>query len=357
MSEAAFSVEQLTVHIGAFTLTDIDFAVASGECCVILGPNGAGKSVLLETLAGFYQPSAGHISVRGRDVTRLAPERRGIALLFQDFALFPHLSVAQNIRFGLKRSPSATPDVARLEDLLRRFDLTRLRDRRPQHLSGGEKQRVALARAMAVEPEVFLFDEPASALDARTRAGLQETLKRFLRESGVPAVYVTHDHTEARVLADRMLMLHEGRVVQQGVPEVVFNRPANTFVADFVGVQTVARARILAVEGDYVRLEAGALKLRAIRPEDLEGQDVFICIRAENVLLRREPPGTGAEANIFAVCVAELVDRGPYLKAELVAGFRLNAYVMKHSAADLGLEQGSRLYARVSPESVHVIAS
>lgn len=355
MSESAFTIERLAVRVGAFTLSGIDFAVDAGECCVVLGPNGAGKSVLLETLAGFYQPSSGAIRVRGRDVTRLAPEHRSIALLFQDFALFPHLTVAQNIRFGLKRRTGATPDAARLEDLLRRFGLTRLRDRHPRHLSGGERQKVALARAMAVEPKVFLFDEPASALDARTRTGLQEGLKHFLRESGVPAVYVTHDHTETRALADRVLVLHEGRVMQSGPPDAVFNRPANAFVADFVGVETITGARILEIGADHVLLSVGALQLRAARPEAIEGREALICIRAENVSLRRRAPGPGAADNTFSASVVRVADRGPYIEVGLDAGFHLSAYVMKHSTSMLDLAPNACLWVYVPPDAVHVI--
>lgn len=342
------------MEIGGFALQGVDLSVDAGECCVVLGPNGAGKSVLLETLAGFYSPRVGRICVEGRDVSHVAPEHRDIALLFQDFTLFPHLTVAQNIAFGLGRRARSGRSLRCLDDLLHRFGLSHLRDRSPQYLSGGEKQKVALARAMAVEPRVFLFDEPASALDAATRTELQESLKQFLKEAHVPAAYVTHDHLEARALADRLLVLDQGRVMQSGDSETVFNRPANPFVAEFVGVETLVEGRVLGVNDDRIRLQVGSAQLqaRSLTPSWARRR-VLAAVRAENVRLA-DQPGVSAVNNLPATIV-RVIDRGPYLKVLLNAGFPLTAYLMKHSACVLDLRPGARLFAIIAPDRVHLI--
>lgn len=357
MTQTGLRVEGLRVQLGDFALSDIELDIAPGQCCVVLGPNGAGKSVLLETLAGFYPVRSGQVLVRGRDVTRTAPERRGIALLFQDFALFPHLSVADNIRFGLKHGRGGVREAAHVEDLLRRFGLSALRDRRPNQLSGGERQKVALARAMAVEPEVFLFDEPASALDARTRAGLQETLKHFLRETGVPAVYVTHDHVEARALADQVLVLSQGKGVQAGRPADIFDRPANAFVAGFVAIDTMVPGHLVERNGNHVRFTVGGATLSAASADIGWGRDALLCIRAEYVqLTAHAPTDSGAGPNVLSATVIDAIDRGPYFRVDLDAGFRLSAYVMKHRAGELDFTPGARLWAHVPPERVHAVA-
>jgi len=263
MRTGCVAVEQVSLQLGAFALRDISFALAPGETFVILGPSGAGKSVLLETIAGFYRPDTGRISVGGRDVTDAPPERRGIGFMFQDYALFPHLTVAQNVQFPLQFSHNPIEerrrrvDGRRVHELLARFGLEPLADRKPAQLSGGEKQRVALARALAMEPALFLFDEPLSALDAPTRDALRAELRALLRQLGIPAIYVTHDQAEALVLADKMAVMRDGMLLQIGMPSEIFNAPTDEFVANFVGVETVLAGQVVTASDGVAHVALG----------------------------------------------------------------------------------------------------
>ncbi|MGH7068042.1 MAG: ABC transporter ATP-binding protein, partial [Acetobacteraceae bacterium] len=216
MKAPAIAVEDLSLQLGAFALNHVRLAVAPGEILALLGPNGAGKSTTLETIAGFHRPREGRILIAGRDVTLLPPERRDVGLVFQNYGLFPHLTVAANVAFslGAKGAPHARRAAPEIRRLLARFGIEHLAHRYPHDLSPGEKQRTALARALVREPELFLFDEPFAALDARTREGLRDELGAFLRDAGIPAIFVTHDQADATVLADRVAIMNCGAIAQ-----------------------------------------------------------------------------------------------------------------------------------------------
>ena len=234
--------------MGSFHLGDINLGVGSGEIVVIFGPNGAGKSVLLETIAGFHRPDSGRIAIGDRDVTRLPPERRNLGFMVQNFGLFPHLTVAGNVALALRARGGRTggggdPIPADLPGLLGFFGVTHLAERRPAQLSPGEKQRTALARALASRPDLFLLDEPFSALDARTRESLRAELETFLRRTRIPALFVTHDLTEALALADRIVLMRDGAVVQAGAPAEIMRRPAGKFAAALMGIENILAAK------------------------------------------------------------------------------------------------------------------
>ncbi len=344
------AVDHLSLRLGAFALRDVSFAVNPGETFIILGPTGAGKSVLLETIAGFYRPGAGRICIGGREVTAAPPEARRIGLMFQDYALFPHLTVAENVQFGRRGSSR------RGRELLARLGLEPLADRKPANLSGGEKQRVALARALASDAALFLFDEPLSALDARTRATLREELKTLLRQLGIPAIYVTHDQAEALALADRMAVLRGGQLQQIGAPAEVFNRPANEFVANFVGVETVLPGQIVAVSEGTVSVAVDGKILQAVEHDGngAAGQ-VLACIRPEDVTLSRAASVGPSEPNQFAARVVAVTSEGALFKVTLDAGFPLVAYIVKQSYLDLALAPNASIVASVNPTAVHLI--
>lgn len=272
---AGIAVEALSLTLGAFRLDNIDFAVSGSEVLVVLGPNGSGKSVTLETIAGFHRPDRGRVLIGGRDVTALPPERRNIGFVVQNFGLFPHLNVERNVAIALRRgSGRAAADKALLPQgdtaaLLAYFGVAHLARRAPSDLSPGEKQRVALARALAGAPDVFLFDEPFSALDAQTREELRGELRSFLRALAIPAIFVTHDRADALTLADTVVVLRDGVVMQSGQSAEIFQRPKNSFVARFVGVENILDGRVAAVSGgnrdacrrrsDAARAGAGSL--------------------------------------------------------------------------------------------------
>ncbi|CAL9519908.1 Diacetylchitobiose uptake system ATP-binding protein MsiK [Streptomyces sp. enrichment culture] len=235
---AAISLTGLTkVYPGDVTALDaLDLVVPDGEFFALLGPSGCGKTTLLRTIAGLEAATGGTVAIGGRDVTALPPGKRDVAMVFQDYALFPHMTVRDNIGYPLRIRKVPGPErAAKAAEVAGELELGDYLARRPGQLSGGQQQRVALARAMAVRPSVFLFDEPLSNLDARLRLEARTFLKRLQRELGVTTVFVTHDQAEALALADRIAVLEHGRIRQLGTPTEVFRRPANTFVASFIG--------------------------------------------------------------------------------------------------------------------------
>jgi multiple sugar transport system ATP-binding protein len=230
----------------------LDLTIADGEFFALLGPSGCGKTTLLRTIAGLETATAGRVEIGGRDVTALPPGARDVAMVFQDYALFPHMTVTDNIAYPLRiRKVGRNARRAKAADTAAALGLTELLDRRPAQLSGGQQQRTALARAMACHPKVFLFDEPLSNLDARMRLEARTFLKRLQRELGVTTVFVTHDQAEALALADRLAVMDAGRIRQVGTPAEVFRRPDNTFVAGFIG-STPMNLLDAVVRGDEV---------------------------------------------------------------------------------------------------------
>jgi molybdopterin-binding protein len=279
--------------------------------------------------------------------------------MFQDYALFPHLTVARNINFGLtiRRRGSREAGHPEMEDLLERLGLRKLMDRRPATLSGGEKQRVALARALVTEPKLFLFDEPLSALDARTRGALCEELKAVLHASGIAAIYVTHNQTEALVLADKIAILHDGDLLQIGTTSEVFNSPQDEFVAGFVGVENVIEGRVLSTQEGIADIElAPGRKLEAVDNGAARSSKVLACIRPEDVALELTLPAESSVRNHFPGRIVSAEALGPVLRIRLDCGFPLLAYVTRRSYLDLGLTPGTQVVASVKATAVHLIA-
>jgi len=238
-------LQDVQVILGDFRLKDISLHVKEGEYMVLLGPTGTGKTVLLETIAGMHVIESGSILIQGRDVTRLPPEKRNLGVVYQDYALFPHLTVRKNIAFGLQLRGETGIKVAKVvEEMAGFLDIRAILERRPGNLSGGERQRVALARALVLDPYVLLLDEPLSALDRSTRDRLRRELKRIHREIGITIVHITHDLTEAFFLADHVAVMKDGSILQQGIPEKVLNRPADRTVAELLGIENLISGTI-----------------------------------------------------------------------------------------------------------------
>ncbi|TPG20050.1 sn-glycerol-3-phosphate ABC transporter ATP-binding protein UgpC [Sphingomonas koreensis] len=272
-------------------LRDVDLAIADGEFVVFVGPSGCGKSTLLRLIAGLDAPSAGHVSIGGRVVDDVAPADRGIAMVFQSYALYPHMTVRQNLGFALKlqRLPRAAIDAA-VEAAAATLDITHLLDRKPRALSGGQRQRVAIGRAIVRQPSVFLFDEPLSNLDAALRLRMRYEFARLHKALGATMIYVTHDQIEAMTLADRIVVLSGGRIEQVGTPDALYDRPATRFVAGFIGspamnflAATLADPRR---DGAVVRLADGTAVRTAIDAAGLApGAPLTLGVRPEHVLV------------------------------------------------------------------------
>jgi putative spermidine/putrescine transport system ATP-binding protein len=223
---------------GTVVVRDVDLRATGGQLVALLGPSGCGKTTILRMIAGYLPATSGRVFLNGTDATRVPPERRNIGMVFQSYALFPHMTVAKNVAFGLRMRRSPAAEIrARVAAALELVGLAELAGRKPATLSGGQQQRVALARAIVVRPSLLLLDEPMSNLDTRLRLGMRQELRRIQRETGITSILVTHDQEEALELADVVVVLDGGRVVQQGPPREVFHAPANRFVADFFGYE------------------------------------------------------------------------------------------------------------------------
>ncbi len=243
---SALSLDRLVRRFGAHTaVDDVSLEVTPGEMVVLLGPSGCGKTTTLRLIAGFIAPNAGDIRLDGSSIVALPPHRRDMGIVFQSYALFPHLNVARNIAFGLEmRRGDAKATEARVAEMLRLVRLEAFATRLPRHLSGGQQQRVALARALAIHPRVLLLDEPLSNLDAALRQDMAREIRLLQQGRGITTIMVTHDQTEAMALADRLVLMHDGKVQQIGPPETMHLRPANPFVARFIGGSNVVQGRI-----------------------------------------------------------------------------------------------------------------
>ena len=256
---------------GTRVLTDVTLDVARGELVALLGSSGCGKTTLLRAIAGFVTPQAGRILVDGRDITRLPPEKRGTAMMFQSYALWPHMTVAGNIGYGLRMRGASRETIGRrVEEMLALLQLSGFGPRPVTQLSGGQRQRVALGRALAVDPQLLLLDEPMSNLDYKVRIELRHELRALQKRIGITAVYVTHDREEALTLADRIAVLDAGRVVQYGPPEQIFHQPASAFVAGFMGADNA-----------IVLTRASDGTLRAATPNDAAGEAMTAHFRSD----------------------------------------------------------------------------
>ncbi len=285
-------LENLHKNFGSVpVLHGIDLAMEAGEMLVIVGASGCGKSTLLRLIAGLEVPSGGRILLDGHDVARLDPAERDIAMVFQNYALYPHMTVFDNMAYGLRIRGLSRPEIqTRVDDAASLLGLSSLLQRKPRQLSGGQRQRVAMGRAIVRNPKLFLFDEPLSNLDAKLRVQMRAEIRRLQRRMGVTSLYVTHDQVEAMTLGDRLLVLHQGRTVQLATPMEVFEHPANTYVAGFIGAPAMNfLPGVLSHQGTAVTLGNGlVLPFADGRRAGDDGRALSIGIRPEHVVLSPE---------------------------------------------------------------------
>ena len=280
MTRTLLDIVEVTKNFGRVAAIDgVSLAIRENEFFALLGPSGCGKTTLLRMLAGFEAPSAGKILLDGKDISTVPPNRRPVNLMFQSYALFPHMSVRANIAYGLEMERLPAAEIrTRVDEIMATTQLSQLAERKPEQLSGGQKQRVALARALVKRPRLLLLDEPLGALDKKLRGAMQMELKRLQHEVGITFVVVTHDQEEALVMADRMAVLKDGRLLQCDTPHEIYERPADRFVADFIGIMNFCEGRaekdgVRAANGALIAgkipegLPAGAMALAAVRPE------------------------------------------------------------------------------------------
>lgn len=284
---AFLNIKHLKKSFGAVTVVhDFNLAVEKGEFVSFLGPSGCGKTTVLRMIAGFENPEHGVIEINGKDIVDLKPNQRNIGMVFQAYALFPNMTVAQNVAFGLRVSGKPKAEIdATVKEMLELIRLEHLADRFPYQMSGGQQQRVALARALATKPQVLLLDEPLSALDAKIRISLREEIRAIQRKLGITTVFVTHDQEEALSISDRIVVMHEGKADQIGTPFDIYNRPASRFVASFVGTLNMLDAKVADPQTNSVDLGGNIINL----PESLaayrKSDALTLALRPEAVSL------------------------------------------------------------------------
>jgi spermidine/putrescine transport system ATP-binding protein len=346
-------------HGHAAAVDNIDLSVASGEFFSLLGPSGCGKTTTLRLIAGFEEPTAGRILLDGADVSNLPPHKRNVNTVFQSYALFPFLTAFDNVAFGLKHSHVTKAELKkRVNEALALVDMTSFTSRRPAQLSGGQQQRVALARALVLNPAVLLLDEPLGALDAKLRRSLKVELKALQERVGITFIYVTHDQEEALTMSDRLAVMHTGHIAQIGTPREVYEEPADSYVADFLGAANLVKICVSErTAGRASTLTLGAVALTTSNEcPAAPGETCEAVIRPERV--RVEAHGSAGPNR-----VAALVERVVYLGAatqvmlRLATGESLQAVVANDEPVLTGLAQGDPVHAYLPADALRVLAS
>jgi putative spermidine/putrescine transport system ATP-binding protein len=291
MVETFLGINNVRKSFGPVTVVqDFNLEVGRGEFVSFLGPSGCGKTTVLRMVAGFEEPSAGSIVVGGKDITRLKPNQRNVGMVFQAYALFPNLTVAQNIAFGLKVAGAPKAEIdKRVAEMLEIIKLPQFGDRYPYQLSGGQQQRVALARALAPKPKLLLLDEPLSALDAKVRVSLRDEIRSIQRELGITTIFVTHDQEEALSISDRIVVMYGGKAEQVGTPFEIYNRPSTKFVANFVGTLNVLEGTVSDAAAGKVRINSEEISMKGKLNGSVTGETLSLALRPEAISLGRLP--------------------------------------------------------------------
>lgn len=348
-------VSELSKQFGDFqALTDVTFGISEGEFICFLGPSGCGKTTLLRCIAGLETQSSGLINLAGTDISWRPPSERDFGIVFQSYALFPNLTVAQNVGFGLVSKKHSKPAIAaRVMELLEMVDLQEHATKYPAQLSGGEQQRVALVRALAPSPGLLLLDEPLSALDAKVRARLRREIRAVQSRLGVTTIMVTHDQEEAQTMADRIFVMNAGRIEQMGTPSEIYDMPATPFVADFIGVMNFLP---IVVSGAH-EVQCGDTTLQCDTDGHEPGNALSLAIRPEDVKLSR--PQTAA-ANQFQAAVQYLEPLGSfvrvYLSVPALGSEEVRVDVRKDTASELELVDGSNISVTLPKEGLRLYA-
>jgi putative spermidine/putrescine transport system ATP-binding protein len=357
VAAADLALSGLTKVFGTTTAVDgVTLRIAAGDMVALLGPSGCGKTTTLRMIAGLVEPTAGDVLIGGHRVTRTPVHRRNIGMLFQNYALFPHLSVAENVAFGLQmRGLGKSAIRPKVEAALSLVQLSAFADRMPSALSGGQQQRVALARAIVIEPALLLLDEPLGALDRNLRESMQVEIRQIQRRLGITAVMVTHDQEEALTMADQVVIMRDGRLEQAGTPEEIYGRPTSRFVASFVGACNFLRGEVAARdEGkSFIRLRSGG---RAILPSAQgEGRDVLVSVRPEAVELSGSEGGALESKIGIPATVQQIVYKGQATHVHMTLeegdpfiAFLPNRQGMRRNCA---FSVGDRVWASWSPDS------
>jgi len=344
-------IKNLSNDWKSFKINDINLQVEAGEYFVILGPSGSGKTMLLELIAGMWSPDSGKICIDDHDVTMFPPEKRGVGFVYQNYMLFPHKTVFENIAFGLKVRKVANDEIkTRVNEMMELLGISHLADRFPRTLSGGEQQRTALARALIIYPKVLLMDEPLSALDRKTRDELMQELKEIHRKFDITIIHVTHNFDEALMLADRIAIMKNGEISQVGTSTEIFRHPADKFVADFVGVENIIEGTA-EKDGEKVTvIDTGNISIYST--EQKKGH-VHVTVRPEDIILSTKKVETSAR-NVFKGQIKEIIDNGALIKLTVDVGDPLVVFLTRQSFLDMELNIGKSVWTYFKATAVHV---
>ncbi|MEE9121650.1 MAG: ABC transporter ATP-binding protein [Syntrophobacteria bacterium] len=361
MSTSALQLVDLTKRYGKLTVvSQVNVSIERGEFFSLVGPSGSGKTTILRMIAGLTTPTSGSILLDGKEITGLPPEQRGLGLVFQNYAIFPHLDVYDNVAFGLRLRKVSEGDVGtKVHDLLDRVGLLGCEKKYPHHLSGGEQQRVALARAVAPNPKVLLLDEPLSALDKNLREEMKFWLRSFQEDLRTTTMYVTHDQSEALSLSDHVLVLNGGRVEQIGTPQEIYESPASMFVADFMGLTNRFSGTVTAIDDNrvQVRLTIGFDVTAIVSKRTFGvGQPVNVFVKPEAISVMESAATTASTVNSFEGSILQSSYEGALLRHKaLVGGHQIDIYAINRS--ENRFSEGSKVRIYWAPTGVVVIGA
>ena len=345
-------VRNISKRFSDFSLKDISFTVEQGDYYILLGESGAGKSMLLETIAGLLFPESGSIIMEGKDITYEKIQNRRIGLVFQDYAVFPHMTVYENIAYSLSgRKMNSEEKKVSVERISEQLSISGLLSRRPVSLSGGELQRVALARTMIQEPKLLLLDEPLASLDSRIKSELRSQLRKIHRQ-GQTILHVTHDYEEALSLGNRIAVIHNGSIIQEGKPEEVFRSPKSEFVAHFVGVRNFFKAKMTGERNNSIALAENKLTIKLLPPES--GIEGYLLIRSEDIILSNGPFESSATNN-FEGTVREIIPSIHGINVVVDAGIPFYVLITDESLSRLELYDGKRVWLHFKATAVRFI--
>ncbi|HTX60982.1 MAG TPA: tungstate ABC transporter ATP-binding protein WtpC [Methanobacterium sp.] len=344
-------IENLSKDWKEFKINGINLEIEQGEYFVILGPSGSGKTMLLELIAGLWYPDSGKIYINNKEITQLPPEKRGVGFVYQNYMLFPHKTVFENIAFGLNiRKVDEKEIKARVEEMAELFGISHLTHRLPRTLSGGEQQRTALARALIIRPKILLMDEPLGALDRKTRDDLIDEMKDLHEKVDTTFIYVTHNFDEALALADRIAIMKNGNISQVGNTTEIFRRPSDMFVADFVGVENIIKG-VAKNDGEKLTLiDTGNI---SIYSTELKRGNVHITVRPEDIILSASKVETSAR-NVFNGKITQIVDTGAIIKLTVDVGEPFIVFLTRQSFIEMELNIGKPIWAFFKATAVHM---
>lgn len=350
-----FNVQDLHIKLAEFNLQGVSLSLDQGDYLTIIGPTGAGKTIFLESIVGFWRPDRGRIMLNGKDITDEPPEKRHIGIVYQDYALLPHMTVHDNIAYGLKKFKPRNMDKEILE-IAESLNIDHLLHRKPTTLSGGEQQRVALARVLIVKPKLILMDEPFSALDQKTRRHARILMKKAVRERSATVIHITHDLDDAWALADKLAVFNKGKLVQFGPIDTVFSRPKSRFVAEFVGAEFFD-GTVTACDGCSSSVDLGGICLTS-QDRTGKGEKVGVAVRYENISVSSRRPSNDSGLNILEGVVEHIFPEGPSSIIDLkINGIKINALISNKKISALKIQQGETLYAMIEKEHVNIVST